>query len=134
MVDVGFLAHAPVLNVGIAKDSAACGKVTIHARQRWCAHSRSEPTDLQTPAAYYALLVYRAFYPPQWGDSPQTKEWKSDGAGGPEAILTNELQHGMKRDANDALKGPLYPQSLNLETSHARPVVGLTEKSLLMWA
>ena len=54
--------------------------------------------------------------------------------GGPEAILTNELQLGMKRDANDALKGPLYPQSLNLETSHARPVVGLTEKSLLMWA
>jgi hypothetical protein len=34
------------------------------------------------PAAYNALLVYRAFYPPQWGDSPETKEPESDRAGG----------------------------------------------------
>ena len=47
------------------------GVPTAEANQQTC-----------RPAAYNALLVYRAFYPPQWGDSPQTKEWKSDGAGG----------------------------------------------------
>jgi hypothetical protein len=95
--------------------------------------SRGEPKTCR-PAAYNALLVYRAFYPPRWGDSPQTKEWKSDCAGWPEAILINEVLLGMKHDANGALQGPLYPQSPNLEISYARPVVGLAEKSLFMWA